>query len=996
MTLWSRAWSLNYAALELLQHTGLTRFSPVKPQQWVAAFEHHTSPHGLPQPHIHNIVIASSTTPSAPTAIRLPTCPRGSADVTVILGWAYRPTGGLRIVQLILSVAGPGPADISSAWDAFFHDWVKPVVHFGTPVLIVFAVLLTLTRVLTGVLVTKDSPGIRSAKTSARLPVSAMYWFGVICLLYSAIEATIVFPLARDVLLGKHQPQSAPPAPWTAEFSIGMTAAAAVVVWVLYCIVGRPLRRKVYVPGLKKRERRDLGLGSYARIGWTIPITVGTALAAGALIAGVIGLWWHYPRLDCRAMPGAYAPLLAVFGVVIVGRTRGIGMGLVLQGHDKTGGDDAGLSASVRARLYTLACHGPAGIQVTQQTDVGTLPQEALSLIPEGTLTKLAALFISLFTPATPWRANVTEQSDGSIVISILRNGVAVDAAVIRESTLLLPDVGAGNEDTGSSADDTQSAGGDSPGGSGPASSGGAADWTVELRIAAAAFILLTLSERYYHLRAGLSGAREWRSVAMQVIATDRACRLSVDGRRALLTNAVAEDDGNMAAQLALLNICYRTTADQDANRLFAERISKLLEKVPNEEGMWPLRLRLRFNLLAAKLNEAASFKRREDRRCSASPDIDKEAAEVRDVLECAARQAEHLVVFWQDPENQKAFPNLWQDMDTAVTTAAEAVRVEWKRRFSDPMKVRWEESSGGGNRKQAKMTLETRYERACTLIGCAAISAGRRQSCLYTQALDELEMVAAVREFRTWARTDPSLAELHDLEKITNIFRRAAADGKPEVADVLVVRAAMRALAAECASGPLVSAFHVVDRFKNLIGDPCPPDFLALPPFTRCREEIEKRGIHSAAELGVKAATVLVSELQGITDGIAARWLEVAGLYTWLREVPPACMAKDPAKRDEITTALAFLLIKAKLGSVPALQHELGNGLDQFRERLLVCARPWAVVVPCKQEISCWQQELNCGPGSHKKVYPVRSNTTDSTVLGYLRTALRRSVSRF
>jgi hypothetical protein len=173
----------------------------------------------------------------------------------------------LCIVRLILSVAGPGPTDISSAWDAFFHDWVKPVVHFGTPALIVFAVLLTLTRVLTGVLVTKDSPGIRSAKTSARLPVSVMYWFGVICLLYSAIEATIVFPLARDVLLGKHQPQSAPPAPWTAEFSIGMTAAAAVVVWVLYCIVGRPLRRKVYAPGLKKRERRDLGLGSYARIG---------------------------------------------------------------------------------------------------------------------------------------------------------------------------------------------------------------------------------------------------------------------------------------------------------------------------------------------------------------------------------------------------------------------------------------------------------------------------------------------------------------------------------------------------------------------------------------------------------------------------------------------------------------------------------------------------------------------------------------------------------
>jgi hypothetical protein len=58
--IWSQAWSANYAVLEFMQGTGLTRFSPVKPQQWVAAsFEHHTSPHGLPHPHIHNIVMGS-------------------------------------------------------------------------------------------------------------------------------------------------------------------------------------------------------------------------------------------------------------------------------------------------------------------------------------------------------------------------------------------------------------------------------------------------------------------------------------------------------------------------------------------------------------------------------------------------------------------------------------------------------------------------------------------------------------------------------------------------------------------------------------------------------------------------------------------------------------------------------------------------------------------------------------------------------------------------
>jgi hypothetical protein len=56
--IWSSAWTANYAALQLLQDVGLTRFSPVKPQRWViASFEHHCSPHGWSHPHIHNIVI---------------------------------------------------------------------------------------------------------------------------------------------------------------------------------------------------------------------------------------------------------------------------------------------------------------------------------------------------------------------------------------------------------------------------------------------------------------------------------------------------------------------------------------------------------------------------------------------------------------------------------------------------------------------------------------------------------------------------------------------------------------------------------------------------------------------------------------------------------------------------------------------------------------------------------------------------------------------------
>lgn len=60
--IWSRAWTANYAALDLLQNAGVTTFAPAKPQRWViASFEHHCSPHGLPRPHVHNIVFTRLT-----------------------------------------------------------------------------------------------------------------------------------------------------------------------------------------------------------------------------------------------------------------------------------------------------------------------------------------------------------------------------------------------------------------------------------------------------------------------------------------------------------------------------------------------------------------------------------------------------------------------------------------------------------------------------------------------------------------------------------------------------------------------------------------------------------------------------------------------------------------------------------------------------------------------------------------------------------------------
>jgi hypothetical protein len=63
VAIWSRAWTANCAALDLLQHAGITKFGPQRPQRWViASFEHHCGPHGAIHPHVHNIIAVGLTT----------------------------------------------------------------------------------------------------------------------------------------------------------------------------------------------------------------------------------------------------------------------------------------------------------------------------------------------------------------------------------------------------------------------------------------------------------------------------------------------------------------------------------------------------------------------------------------------------------------------------------------------------------------------------------------------------------------------------------------------------------------------------------------------------------------------------------------------------------------------------------------------------------------------------------------------------------------------
>jgi hypothetical protein len=116
------------------------------------------------------------------------------------------------------------PHGISRDWNSFFDFWVRPVVHFGTPVLVVFAVLLVLGRVLTQVLMFGDPPGPRSASTWTQVRLGGIYWLGIGCLLWSAVGAVLLFPLGR-----RDAPVPASAATWPAGVSIGLVAVAVAV-----------------------------------------------------------------------------------------------------------------------------------------------------------------------------------------------------------------------------------------------------------------------------------------------------------------------------------------------------------------------------------------------------------------------------------------------------------------------------------------------------------------------------------------------------------------------------------------------------------------------------------------------------------------------------------------------------------------------------------------------------------------------------------------------
>ena len=158
------------------------------------------------------------------------------------------------------------------------------------------------------------------------------------------------------------------------------------------------------------------------------------------------------------------------------------------------------LSASVRTRLHAhrLGRRRPASNSRRPPT-CRACPDDAITLLPDGTLRKAVTVLANLATPATPWRLPSPSPTTAASPCSCSATAGSPRRPSCAAPQLALPPLAADAEQTAATR--------------------------APVRTGAAAFVLLELAKRHPQLFVGLCGATRWRSVAQQLVAAGPATR---------------------------------------------------------------------------------------------------------------------------------------------------------------------------------------------------------------------------------------------------------------------------------------------------------------------------------------------------------------------------------------------------------------------------------------------------------------------------------------
>lgn len=435
-----------------------------------------------------------------------------------------------------LSTAREGLSAEKDSWDAFYRDWLVPLLQLVAAGAVGIVTLGALSGLFARLVV--RSP-------SVVWPRAARWLIGALGFLL-LIGCGVMLPIYA--MFKPFTPSAVLPDPAMVTTLFILLSAVMTVAWA----AARPgqSRRKVWADW------------------WLLLFLLAVVSGVGLLLWKTV-LSGPYERL------GVVYAVLSCFGVLLTAATLGQNLRLQVEAQTEAGTVDAAATDYLLARLRTLGMERRQGLNaVPAITSLSDLRTEDLSALPAGKVASTVSRLFFALRPDLTWRARVISVDANRIAVTINRNGQHAESVIFSRLDLGLPVVEDGK------ADDRLRA---------------------QLLTGAAAIVLVRLSQSHPDLQPSLLGARNWRSVTLQVIASSASLIDSPDQRLPMLGRAVNEDQNNMLARLEYL-WAISASFDSPLYRQIAETTDQLLGSLTDDVAR-ALRIRGYYRSTAQWLN---------------------------------------------------------------------------------------------------------------------------------------------------------------------------------------------------------------------------------------------------------------------------------------------------------------------------------------------------------------------------------------------------------
>ncbi|MDX3534008.1 DUF4332 domain-containing protein [Streptomyces sp. MB09-01] len=659
-------------------------------------------------------------------------------------------------IAKVAILKGRPNATASSNWDRFYKDWVEPVGKLLLFSAMAWALLYALAGLFSRWFVRVDAVIWPTGKWRFARDLGLFLISGVAVMLP-------VYAMFKPFTVG------GPLIGWAA----GVITVIGLGMLFLVVSTSAP-KRQHETDGIPQRDWRH----------WSV------LLGGLALVVVMADILLLSPLPEFMRLMAAYIAL-ALIGVMVVSSTLGQRLRLQVEVQRADGTVCAASTEYLLARMKGLGTEAPKQLDrassVLATTPLSKITSEDLSALPAGKIASTLSRLLFALRPDLTWHARVTLVDDDRSAVTLIRNGRHVESIVVSRPDLGLSVI--------------------------PAELGDAARTRSQDRAraqkltAVAAFILLRLSEVHVDLRDDLCGARHWRSLALQVIATSKSLiddseEQSVDERVELLSLAVDEDPGYVLACFEYLRAVYQRIpeeeTDEEEYRKYATAIDQLYARAglweieDTAEGWVPLRIRVMYSSATQWLNS-----------CMASGESNPSA------LVQAARSAWELKRLcerrWegrrlrQRAEHMRPFAeNLWHCIEALYGVGPDETRLH--------------------PHEHAPYSPRLAYDHACLdcllarrRAGCWGCLTGQSRKTRWLrldQALEDLEFAVATDDDKTAAATDPFFDDLHSNDR----FRRLVNVPPLHFLDLSIFASYKTALA----KAGITSAFELVRRSQS------------------------------------------------------------------------------------------------------------------------------------------------------------------------------------